>query len=266
MDKDLTLISNILTAWNQVQLKWIYLEQIFLNDKFRNQLPAEALQFDMLNISFKTLMKNTQMNTEIMRLCQIPGLLKDLEQLFEGLELCQKSLNQYLDYKRNYFPRFYFLSDSELLLVLGNTNPNGIQEHIVKMFDNVGSLFFDYDSQKNTLVKAMVSCEKEIMTFTNKVMVEGLVESWMKNVLFEMWASNAFLIKKSIFDYGNARRSRCEWMLDHQGQMCLAANGVWWTAEVENVFTELDKVQYNTVYANISKIIQYHIFRETITL
>jgi dynein heavy chain len=252
LDKDLTLVGSILNAWNQVQLKWMYLEEIFLNDKFRLQLPAEALQFDMLNQPFKKLMENTQINPEIMRLCQIPGLLNDLNELFEGFELCQKSLNQYLDYKRNYFSRFYFLSDNELLSVLGNTNPNGIQEHIVKMFDNVGSLLFDYDSQKNTLVKAMVSCEKETMTFTNKVMVKGLVESWMKNVLLEMWTSNAYLVKKSIFDYGNTRKSRCKWMLDHQGQMCLAANGVWWTAEVENVFSELAKVQYNTLRVNIS--------------
>lgn len=252
LDKDLTLISNILNAWNQVQLKWIYLEEIFLNDKFRLQLPAEALQFDMMNRSFIMLMKNIQINPEIMSLCQIPGLLNDLNKLFEGFELCQKSLSQYLDFKRNSFPRFYFLSDSELLSVLGNTNPNGIQEHIVKMFDNVGSLLFDYDSQKNTLVKAMVSCEKESMIFMNKVMVKGLVEVWMKNVLLEMWTSNAYLIKKSIFDYGNTRRSRCEWMLDHQGQMCLASNAVWWTAEVENVFTELAEVQYNTLRVYIS--------------
>lgn len=251
LDQDLTLISNILNTWNQVQLKWIYLEEIFLNDKFRMQLPAEALQFDRLNQSYKTLMKNTQINPDIMGLCHIPGLLTELNELFEGFELCQKSLNQYLDFKRNYFPRFYFLSDNELLLVLGNTNPHGIQEHIVKMFDNIGSLFFNYDSQNNTIVKAMISCEKETMEFTNEVVVEGLIESWMKNVMVEMWASNTYLIKKSLFEYGNIRRTRCEWMLDHQGQMCLAANGVWWTAEVENVFMDLDKVRRNTLHVNI---------------
>lgn len=238
------LISNILTAWNQAQLKWMYLEEIFLDNKFRLQLPTEAMQFDGLHRIFKVLMENTRKNPKIMVLCKTPELLDELNQLFEGFEICQKSLNKYLDTKRNSFPRFFFLSDNELLSVLGNTNPNCIQEHIVKMFDNVGSLMFVMNNRKNTLVEAMVSCEKETMEFKNKVLIEGLVESWMKNVLKEMWLSNRYLTKKSIFDYGNTKKLRCEWMLDYQGQMCLAANGVWWTAEVEHAFMEISEVYY----------------------
>lgn len=202
------------------------------------------MQFDELNQKFKTLMKNTMKNPKIIILAQMPELLVELNQLLEGFEICQKSLNKYLDSKRNYFPRFYFLSDNELLLVLGNNNPNCIQEHIVKMFDNVESLLFTH-SRKNTriLVNAMISCEKEKMDFKSKVMIEGSVENWMMKVLIEMWRSNKYLTKKAILDFGSIRRTRCEWMLDHQGQMCLAANGVWWTAEVENVFAEIKQVR-----------------------
>lgn len=176
----------------------------------------------------------------------MPELLEELNQMFENLETCQKSLNKYLDVKRNSFPRFYFLSDNELLSVLGNANPLGIQEHIVKMFDNVGSLSFVHNTRENNVIKAMISCEKETMEFKTEVMVEGSVENWMNSVLKEMWESNRFLIKKSIFDYSHTSKSRCEWMLDYQGQMCLAANGVWWTAEVENVFTEFENVSDKT--------------------
>lgn len=238
---------NILTSWNLVQIKWMYLEEIFLDDKFRIQLPEEALKFDGLNQKFKDIMKNTLKNPKIIILSKMPELLTELNHTFEGLETCQKMLNKYLETKRNSFPRFYFLSDNELLLVLGNTNPNGVQEHIVKMYDNVGSLIFVNDSRGNTLVSAMVSCEKEIMEFKSQVMVDGSVEIWMSSVLAEMWRSNKFLIKKSIFDYGHTKGSRCEWMMDYQGQMCLAANSVWWTAEVEKAFWDIKEVcnKYN---------------------
>lgn len=237
-------IINTLTIWNLVQLKWMYLEEIFLDEKFRIQLPDEALKFDGLNHKFKDIMKNTLKNPKIIMLSKMPELFVELTSLFEGLETCQKMLNKYLETKRNSFPRFYFLSDNELLLVLGNTNPNCVQEHIVKMFDNVGSLIFVNDSRNNTLVSGMISCEKEIMPFKSQVMVDESVEIWMYSVLIEMWRSNKYLIKKSIFDYGHTTGSRCEWMMNFQGQMCLAANSVWWTAEVENVFWKIKKVSY----------------------
>lgn len=247
-NKNLALISNILTTWSQVQLKWMYLEGIFLEEKFRLQLPEEALKFDDLNGMFNAIVENVKENRKILYLCDITDLLDDLNKLFDGFETCQKSLSKYLDSKRKSFPRFFFLSDNELLSILGNTNPDGIQEHIVKMFDNIGSLLFINDSRENTLVSAMVSCEKETMQFRSKVMARGSVENWMNDVLIEMWRSNRYLIKKSIYDYGSVERSRCEWMLDHQGMMCLAANGVWWTAEVENAFMEIQNVHINIIY------------------
>jgi dynein heavy chain len=56
--------------------------------------------------------------------------------LSEQLELCQKSLSDYLDTKRAAFPRFYFISDDELLAVLGTSDPTSVQEHMLKLFDN----------------------------------------------------------------------------------------------------------------------------------
>ena len=32
---------------------------------------------------------------------------------------------------------------------------------------------------------------------------------------------------------------RVNWMLDYQGMVCLAANQVWWTWEVEDIFNKV---------------------------
>lgn len=65
--------------------------------------------------------------------CLRPNRLADLQALSEGLESCQKSLNDYLDCKRNAFPRFFFISDEELLRILGSGDPACVQEHMIKV-------------------------------------------------------------------------------------------------------------------------------------
>ena len=72
-------------------------------------------------------------NPFIRPICQVPGRLEDLRNIAQGLEVCQKSLNDYLHIKRNAFPRFFFISDDELLSILGSSDPRCVQEHMIKV-------------------------------------------------------------------------------------------------------------------------------------
>lgn len=68
----------------------------------------------------------------VLEQCLVSGRLAEFQSISLGLDNCQKSLNDYLDTKRNTFPRFFFISDDELLSILGSTDPACVQEHIVK--------------------------------------------------------------------------------------------------------------------------------------
>lgn len=57
------------------------------------------------------------------------------------LEEIQKALDMYLESKRQIFPRFYFLSNDDVLEILGQSqNPEAMQPHLKKCFDNIKSL------------------------------------------------------------------------------------------------------------------------------
>lgn len=69
------------------------------------------------------------------------GLLEQLNDMNLRLEDIQKSLDMYLETKRQIFPRFYFISNDDLLEILGQSkNPLEIQVHLKKCFDNIKSL------------------------------------------------------------------------------------------------------------------------------
>lgn len=78
-------------------------------------------------------MDETVTEPTIKKCCEAPNRLSDLHHINDVLEKCQKSLNDYLDSKRNAFPRFFFISDEELLSILGSSNPLCVQEHMIKV-------------------------------------------------------------------------------------------------------------------------------------
>lgn len=59
------------------------------------------------------------------------GLLDTLNEMNTKLEEIQKSLDMYLETKRQIFPRFYFLSNDDLLEILGQSkNPDAVSSFI----------------------------------------------------------------------------------------------------------------------------------------
>ncbi|KAF8569239.1 hypothetical protein P879_02503 [Paragonimus westermani] len=252
-EKSLSVISEVLDIWLAVQRKWIYLEGIFIGGDIRSQLPDEAAKFDVIDKAFKKIMNETAQSPTVKNCCLVGGRLSELQYLSEGLERCQKSLNNYLDSKRNAFPRFFFISDDELLSILGSSDCQCVQEHIIKgwMFDNILSLRFSKATDTTRggpqfEVTAMISSEGEIMEFRTAQPVTGSVEHWMTVVEAEMKQTNRLITKEAVFYYRSAM-SRVEWMFHYQGMVVLATNQIWWTWEIEDVYRKISQGNKNAM-------------------
>ncbi len=66
-------------------------------------------------------------------------LLENLNGMNASLEGIQRSLDMYLETKRQFFPRFYFLSNDDLLEILGQSkNPEAVsrktdKDHLIEI-------------------------------------------------------------------------------------------------------------------------------------
>ena len=102
-----------------------------------------------------------------------PGWLEIFQSCNQTLEKVQQSLADYLEVKRTAFPRFYFLSDDELLEILSQSkNPRAVQPHLQKCFDGIASLEFGEGLQAVDVI-AMISGEASSSTY-----VVGAIKLW----------------------------------------------------------------------------------------
>lgn len=155
----LNLFSKTLDAWQACQQSWVYLEVIFSAPDIQRQLPKESKLFIIVDKSWKEIMRRTFQMPLALEACLYPGMLESLQANNELLDQIMKCLDAYLETKRVAFPRFYFLSNDELLDILAQTrNPHAVQPHLRKCFDAIAKLEFGSRTDDTVVCNTMFYC------------------------------------------------------------------------------------------------------------
>ena len=94
--------------------------------------------FAGIDVAVKQVLRDCAKTKIVVKLCNQEGLLRKIEAMQTDLNVCQKALDNYLEGKRAAFPRFYFVSTTDLLDILSNgNNPRKIMRHIPKIFQAI---------------------------------------------------------------------------------------------------------------------------------
>ncbi|XP_047115990.1 dynein axonemal heavy chain 6 [Schistocerca piceifrons] len=242
----LQLFSNTLDAWMLCQQGWMYLESIFSAPDIQRQLPQEDKMFNIVDKSFKDIMRRTAENPLAMQACTAPGLLETFNRNNVLLDQIMKCLEAYLETKRVAFPRFYFLSNDELLEILAQTrNPFAVQPHLRKCFDAIAKLEFGVHEKEGesgetaatvmtTDIVAMISPEGERVALGQGLYARGNVEDWLGKVEEYMFLTLRKRMKFAIGDHNNNERE--VWVVSHPAQIILTVSLIIWCENVHLVF------------------------------
>ncbi|KAK3263038.1 hypothetical protein CYMTET_28136, partial [Cymbomonas tetramitiformis] len=232
-EKKLNLLQETLDEWIKCQIAWMYLEPIFGSDDIMQQMPREGRRFRAVDRTWRQVMEETHRSPSLTAVLSIADLLGRLVEANKILEEIHKGLNEYLETKRQAFPRFFFLSNDELLQILSETkDPLRAQPFLKKVFEAIHRLEF----QDDLTITAMLSEEKEKVAFQEPVdpkEAQGQVEKWFAEVEKAMRVAVRSEIRIALESYAaGGKENRVEWVMPLSGQVALAATQTMWTQEV----------------------------------
>jgi dynein heavy chain len=235
--KKLAVLSETLDEWLVCQKTWMYLENIFGAEDIQKQLPAESQKFLIVDRSWKVIMNRT--NTDPLCLSALEPLdsgvllLDQFNMNNAALDSIQKSLEEYLETKRMAFPRFYFLSNDELLEIMSQTrDPHAVQPHVGKCFDSIKRIKFGEHKHAHDIL-GFFDPGGEYVQLSEQVKAAGPVEGWllafekgMRQTLYDNCKHG--YEQYPVTDEGAIERHK--WLWSYPAQAVIAIDQVMWTA------------------------------------
>ena len=239
------------------QFNFLYLEPIFNADEVNKALTAEKTVFKKVHEFWRGFMD------------QFEGCAWELASFMEkeNFNNLYKNLNDNI--KRTEFPRFFFVSDEDLLRILAQSkNPLLVQPHLSKCFEGINHVNFN---ESNTIIRELVSSKDEVVPLKEEINVvsdvcRGNVEVWLGMLEQSMIETMKKLSNDALDDLG--KKKRIDWIKEMHwpGQLIQIIDQVIWTQGVESGILEnklkdfLDKLEVelsevvDLVRTNISEI------------
>lgn len=186
----------------------------------------------------------------VMKMIAADHPLENLKSANEMLDEIKSGVNAFLERKRLYFSRFFFLSNHEMLQILSETkNPQNIQSFLCKCFSGIHHLQMD-DSGN---IDGMLSAMNESVPFLQRVSIAetgGSVEKWLLNVETEMFAAVRNEVINGYADYLTSER--IDWAFNWSQMIVLLVASIFWTSDIHTSLLQRNRDLLKSVLAEIN--------------
>jgi dynein heavy chain len=264
LNKELFNVNEVYASVLEIQRTWSYLEPLFVqSEEVKLELPEDTMRFAAIDLDFRSVLKTAWSINCVKIAFNQNGLQEVLDGVLEQLDMCKKSLSDFLDGRRRQFPRYYFVSEADLLDILSNgNNPEQILVHIPKVFLATKSINFSETDQSpcgRPIAHEFISgVGSEACKFEPPVPLVGKVEIYMQSILDGQKLSLFRSLERSLVRYH--QQSRVDWILakDHvlgraldPAQITLLVAAINYVDEVETAF-ECMRTGEATSFSNLA--------------
>ena len=235
--------SETLERWLKVQLMWCSLESVFTGGDIAKQMPKEAKKFSKVDKSWEKIMSKAAETRNVLISCADELLRSSLPTMHGELEKCQKPLEGYLEQKQYAFPRFYFVSNAKLLLILSQgSDPLAMNDFYENVFDAIQYVEHDRNDKTNILkIHGSGGMGHEVIPFLKPVKAIGNVEDWLMLLLINMKSTLKELARSCASGIADVQSDllRLRGLVDKNiAQFALLAIQIMWTYETQSALEQ----------------------------
>lgn len=156
-----------------------------------------------------------------------------------------------MEKKRLYFPRFFFLSNDELLEILSETkDPTRVQPHLKKCFEGIATLNFTEELEV-TIMRSSEREEVHLVDVISTAKARGQVEKWLLELEIDMKKSIHRKVSEAFQSYSKMVRET--WVLSWPGQTVQSISLAYWTLEITQCFMSEHPLQSLAKYLELCK-------------
>ncbi|ORC84913.1 dynein heavy chain [Trypanosoma theileri] len=252
--KNLGAVDTCTGKWMDIQRQWMNLYPIFVrSEDIKVQLPEDAKNFAEADRVFRLLMSKAHKYDNVIEVICSDTLKKELERdedldqtlnyIQDILSQCEKALADYLETKRKIFPRFFFVSATDLIDILSKgSDPRAVMVHMSKIIDSVDT--FSFANNPNPLAGPkdtyeMISVQGEKVSLSEDYTCDGPVELWLDGLIIAMKKAMKKHIKEANASY--IEKPRNEWIYQYPCQAIIVASRIWFTTEVHQAFIQIEE-------------------------
>lgn len=152
IEKNIKSVLEIVAEWALFQRNWIFMQGIFNKPEISKQLPQETKLFYGIDSNYKVTIKHFTQVPQIYRVHYKEQQLTSLQKSNQDCEFIRQGLQRFLEVKRDFFPRMFFLSNEEMIEIFGKGDQ--LIESLIKeqtsafvthLFEGIDKFIFNSD-------------------------------------------------------------------------------------------------------------------------
>eukprot|EP00798_Chlamydomonas_sp_ICE-L_P027948 gene27948-8824_t len=248
MDGCLKAVRDVLEKWADVQSIWVQLAPMFGPKGHGDQLLIELRRFKAITEEWrmvvhvantKELLRHAALSpsqtfhrtlNELLRHADLLSFLKRFHRALEGVH---KAVMEFFEEKRSIFPRFYFLSNTEMvdLLCLAH-NPVSVESYLGRCFQVD---LMDYNKNKaRPLEYWFTDVERQMrvsMRETMRKCLESMDTISLQKWIFA-WPAQSMLLSSAIMWCKQITDALKKWILAWPAQSMLLSSAIMWCKQL----------------------------------